>query len=390
MKKILLIILVSLSLVACGSSSKKDITLVKVAKQKILPMENVVDYPATILYKKRVISSFDYSVRSLDPVLKDGRAYFADTKGHILVLDLASGKTEMKFKNNIHYSSDLSSTDEYFLIGDSKANLRAYNLSDGAEVFSTKLNTQLTTAPIYSKIHNLIYARTIDGTMHAIRASDGKLAWVYERENPALVLHGSGNPILYADLVISGYANGKLAALEAENGKVEWEVSLTNSSGGTDLARMTDIATQPVVWRNNVYAAVVNGNLSSIAKYSGRIKWKKKITVQDKLAIDNKLLYLIEEGSTVKALDNREADFYWVQKDLSSRKLKGPVLVDDKVAVVDDIGFVYILAKNKGKILGKIDTKIKKPIKNLFVKDNILYLLAYNGYFMAIKLDDNI
>ena len=116
----------------------------------------------------------------------------------------------------------------------------------------------------------------------------------------------------------------------------------------------------------------------------------KKITVQDKLAIDNKLLYLIEEGSTVKALDNREADFYWVQKDLSSRKLKGPVLVDDKVAVVDDIGFVYILAKNKGKILGKIDTKIKKPIKNLFVKDNILYLLAYNGYFMAIKLDDNI
>ena len=392
MKRILLVLFVCLGLVACTSndSDKKDITLVKSKKEKLMPLEGVADYPAKILYKQRVISSFDYSVRALDPVLTNGRAYFADTKGHIRVLDLLTGKTVMKLKNKIRYSSDLGSTDNYFLIGDSKANLTAYNLDTGAIGFTTKLNTELTTAPIYSKAHDLIYARTIDGTMHAIRASDGKRVWVYERDNPALVLRGSGNPVLDVDLVISGYANGKIAALEAENGKAEWEVATTNASGGTDLARMTDIVATPVVWRNSIYAALVNGNLVSIAKYSGRINWKKKINVQDKLAVDSKLLYVVEEYSIVKALDNREGDFYWVQKDLAKRKLKGPVLMGDKVIVADELGFVYVLAKGKGKVLGKINTKLNKPIKNMFVKENTLYLLAYNGYFMAIELSEDI
>ena len=71
--------------------------------------------------------------------------------------------------------------------------------------------------------------RTVDGRLVALAPSDGRELWSYSQPVPRLSLRGTARPVIAGDLVLCGFDNGKVAAVELADGDLVADVKAGRS-----------------------------------------------------------------------------------------------------------------------------------------------------------------
>ncbi|MFW5431289.1 MAG: outer membrane protein assembly factor BamB [Methylophilaceae bacterium] len=320
------------------------------------------------------------------PVLEAGYVYGANAEGDISKLDVENGHRVWISNVGEEISGGVGVGGGLVLVGTNRGNLIAYDVS-GKLVWKSQLSSEILSAPRYAD--GLVVARSGDNRIYGLDAADGTRKWVYERKLPALSLRSSAGIVVDGGAVYAGFSGGKMAAIRADNGKLLWETTVAIPKGVTEIERIADITSLPVVAGPVVYAVAYQGRVAAVDRVNGKVLWNRQISSYTGMSFEDEKLYISHALGSIYSLDYATGRTFWRQGDLLNRRLTAPLPVNDMVAVGDLEGYVHLLDIDDGKFSSriKVDSNAVMSIipgnspSQLIVatRDGGLYAISVNG-----------
>jgi len=286
--------------------------------------------------------------------ITDNRVYAAGHKGEVVALDLNNGHVLWHTKTGAPLSGGTASSPELVVIGASDGQLFALDPATGHIRWKIRLNGEvLAPAAISAK---LVAVRTVDGKLHALSPEDGHELWATEQQVPRLSLRGTASPVINGDLVLCGFDNGKVLAVNAGDGSVQWEATVTPPHGRTELERLDDIDSPVRVVGRDVYAVGFQGKVAMLAIDTGQVWWSHEDSSYRGLTLDEDTLYVSDADGVVAALKARTGAEVWQQKALLHRGLSPIAVMDDSIVMGDFQGYLHFLDKASGALAARVST----------------------------------
>ena len=317
----------------------------------------------------------------LAPVVFNQRLYIADADGDLMALDATNGKEIWSIDTDANITGGPGYGENTVLIGTSEARTIAYSAEDGSELWRKKVSSEILSAP--QKAENTVVVRTGDGKIFGLSGNTGKRLWIYDRTVPSLTLRGTGTPVIDNGLVIAGFDGGKMAALEVKTGKLVWEASVATARGRSELERMVDIDSSPLVVDGVIYIATFQGHLSAMQAETGRVLWDQDISSYAGFDADAQNIYVTNEKSHIQAFDRFTSTELWEQDKLHLRAATGPASVGDYIVVGDFEGYLHWMSKTSGKFVARNRLCSSRIISQPLVVGKVLYAFCSDGELAA-------
>lgn len=310
------------------------------------------------------------------PTVADGRVYVADRNGSVAAYELDSGKLVWRNKTSLAISAGAGVGGGLVLAGGSEGRLVALDAETGEQRWVTDVTSEVLSVPRVDD--GIVIVQTVDGTISALRAQDGERIWLYDRSVPVLTLRGTSSPLVEGGVVIAGFANGKLVALEAASGREIWSAAVAVPRGRTELQRIVDLDADPVISGGVLYAGSYQGRLVAVSLQDGRMLWNREMSTYAGISVDSSQVLVSDANSEVWAIDRRTGRSLWKQAELRQRALTGPASIDDYVAVGDFEGYLHLLSRSDGSIVGRtrVDSEGIQAAPVVVVGDRLLVLGA--------------
>jgi outer membrane protein assembly factor BamB len=217
----------------------------------------------------------------------------------------------------------------------------------GSLAWRTELSSEVLSSPRVAG--GPVVARTLDGRLFGLDADSGEVRWSYDGGAPSLSVRGTSSPVIVSGVAIAGFDNGRIAAVRSATGEVLWEGVVSDPRGRSELERLADIDTDPVVEGGVVYAASYERAVAAFDAETGRSLWRRAIASQSGLAADGDLLYVADTDGSVQALDRISGAGVWTQGSLAGRGPAWPVVHGPFVALTDREGYVHWLRREDGR-----------------------------------------
>jgi len=312
----------------------------------------LVEFGETAKFVERWHGDFgDPGANPLQASLTGDAVYGASGKGTLTRLDRATGKQVWRIESNIRVSAGVGSGEGLVLIGSDKGEVQAYG-EDGKLRWSSKVSSEVLGVPQVAD--GIVVVRSGDGHVAGLNAADGKRMWVYERSTPALVVRSHASVTIRRGVAFAGFAGGKLSAIKLADGSLLWENSVSQPRGNTELERISDITSNPVVSDAQVCAIAFQGNLACYDAGQGSPLWSRNIDSDKGLFILRKHLYASDARSAVFALDKDSGSTVWKNDQLLRRDVSAPYAQDDFVVVGDYQGFLHGLSREDGRFVARV------------------------------------
>ncbi len=270
------------------------------------------------------------------------------------------------------------------LLGTTAGDVIALSAADGKELWRVNVGSEVLAPPVGGA--DLVFVRTIDGRLLALEHASGKVRWSIDNQVPVLTLRGTGTPVYDDGVVYAGFANGMLMAVRADNGQPIWQQRIMLPEGRSELERMVDVDSTPVVDNGIVYVAAFQGRVKALRASDGSMLWEKDMGSHVDLASGFSQIYVVTDDDEIIAIDKRTAQEAWHQNGLYRRKLSGPIAFGNYLVVCDGSGYVHVLAQSDGRFLGR--TRVDGGIRSRpVVADDLFYVLANSGKLEALKIE---
>ncbi len=281
-------------------------------------------------------------------------------------------------------SGGVGSGGGYVFIGTTNGELIALSASDGSEAWRQTVDGEVLAPPVVGE--GLAFVQTIDGSLMALEVGTGEVRWELDNQVPILTLRGTATPVYDGGVVYAGFANGNVIAVKAENGEPIWDHLVMLPEGRSELDRMVDVDSTPLIDGPMVYAVAYQGNLRGVRRQDGNPLWE--IPISSFLDLDEGYgqIYVIDEDDTIVAVDRQSAEEAWRQDALARRKLSSPMAFSNYVAVTDDEGYLHILAQSDGRLLGRRKLDGKGVRSRMIYADGTLYALGNSGSLHALEV----
>jgi outer membrane protein assembly factor BamB len=305
----------------------------------------------------------------LVPVAVDGRVYAIAADGTFTAIDETNGRVAASVATREKYSGGLGAGDDRLYAGTMKGEVVALDHA-GKIQWKSSLAGEVIAPPAAAR--NVVVVRTSDGRIFGLAAADGKRQWVFQRPSPSLLLRTDAGVLAEGRDVVAGYPNGKLVALDVDDGKLTWEATVATPRGSTELERIADVGGLPIIDGNAVCAAAYQGKVACFDIQTRNVIWSRDLSSWRSLAADAKNLYAVDDTGRVHALDKKSGASVWTQDKLKFRRLTSPVVVNGYVVVGDGFGYLHVLAPDDGRIVGRLATDGSTVLELVPVKDGVL------------------
>jgi len=383
----LLALIAAVTLSACTQMTdlKTDISERMFGPEASDPPAELTDIKSTasakILWHANVGASENHD---FVPAMEGSAIYAASASGDIVGLDAASGDQVWRVNAGEKLSGGVGAGANLVLVGTSKGMVLAYD-QNGKPLWKSKVSSEVLSAPKVSG--GIVVVRAGDSRIFGLNAVDGKRKWVYERATPTLSLRSSAGVVIDGGMVYAGFAGGKLIEVRLEDGKVIWEASVAQPKGSTEIERIADITSLPVVDGSLVYAVAYQGKIAGIDRATGHIAWSRDISSYTGMSSEDARVFVSHAGGAVYALEYSSGKTFWRQGELGNRHLSAPLPLGSLVAVGDVEGYVHFLNREDGAFAARIRTE-ESPImpQMLQLKSDSLLAQTRGGGLYAISI----
>jgi outer membrane protein assembly factor BamB len=316
--------------------------------------------------------------------IDNNRVYAAGHKGDVVAFDLNKGRVQWRTRIKAPLSGGTSAAGDLVMIGSSDGRLFALNAADGKIRWQVRINGEVLAPPAISE--KLIALRTEDGKLRGLSPDDGHELWSTQQQVPRLSLRGTARPVIAGGVVLCGFDNGRVVAINGSDGSVQWEATVTPPHGRTELERLADIDSVVLVAGQNVYAVGFQGRVAMLALDTGQIWWSHELSSYRGMSLDDEALYISTADGEVVALRARTGAEIWRQSVLLHRGLSQPANMDDVIVVGDFQGYLHWLDKGSGALAARVSTG-KVRISNVpVVAGNIVVAVNDRGQINAYRV----
>lgn len=333
-------------------------------------------------------NTYIYSL--LGPINYDNAIYAASRSGQVKAIDLFDGHT--KWDKNLSKSSLFSSKkalfsggvsvdDKYVYVGSERAVVYALDRNDGSVIWEKPVKGEVLARPVSSEDKLIVY--TASGNLQALDRNTGEEIWDVMLEVPPLSLRGNSTPTIAHGAAILGDDTGHVNAYYINDGQLIWQQRISHPSGSTEIAKLNDVDSTPVIEGNLAYAIGYNGNVVALDLSNGQIVWRKEMGSTHSFAVDSQHLFVVDQDDSVQAVSKNGGTVLWTQADLLHRQLTDPVLYENYIVLGDFEGYLYWLSKDNGEVVAKTQVSSSGLISKPLVVDNKVIVQAKNGDIYA-------
>ena len=395
------IILAVLSVLFGCAATEKVTNYFKGGSDNAEPPNPLVEFRQLVsvieLWKKNNGVGTDEQYLKLAPVIVNQRLYVADSAGNVGAMDAINGKRLWQKKisasesvdgksgwfrgGDIHITGGPGYGENTLMIGSQEGEVISLSAENGSELWRTRVSSEILSPP--QRAADVAIVRTIDGKVFGIDANKGRRLWIYDRTVPPLTLRGTSTPAIDSGIVVAGFDGGKMAALDVRTGKLLWETSIAAARGRSELERMVDIDSEPIIVDGVVYIATFQGHVAAVQLETGRILWSNDLSSYAGFSVDEQSIYVTDEDSHVWALDRINGTILWEQENLHARAVTAPGAVGDQIVVGDLEGYLHWINKKTGEFSARLRLCRKPVIAKPIVVGKIVYAYCSDGRLAA-------
>ena len=287
------------------------------------------------------------------PAVVGNTVYATGASGQIAGFTANSGASQVRFDASSPLSGGVGTGGGLILAGTAKGEVLAFEPS-GKPAWKTQLTGEVLSPPVGAD--GVVVVRTGDGRIYGLNAADGKQRWVYQRALPSLALRSYAGIVAYRGAVFAGFPGGRLVAIALETGNVGWEAVVALPKGATELERVTDVTSYPVVDGTQVCAVAFQGRVACFDLIRGETLWARDASSIAGMGLDARNAYITDDRSAVQALDRSRGASTWKQDKLNGRWVSAPLAMGRHVIVGDFQGYVHVLSREDGAFVARIAT----------------------------------
>lgn len=288
------------------------------------------------------------------PVYNDGALYAADEDGVLVKLDPATGREIWRVETKSQLSGGVGIGGGMILLGTYKGEVLVFD-ETGRSLWQSRVPSEILSPP--QTDNGIVVVRTGDSKLYGLSATDGKQIWSYQGVTPPLTVRSFVGVTITRGAVFAGFPGGKLIALDLFTGNVGWEAAVSQPHGVTELERMTDISSLPVVDENQVCAVAYRGRAACFEVSNGNQIWARDASSSTGMVVDSSHVYISEDHGIVAAYDKSSGAAVWKHGKLGSRKLSALMIARGaRLAVGDDQGYVTLISRKDGFPAGRAPT----------------------------------
>lgn len=314
---------------------------------ELQPIKATLD--ARVVWRDSVGKADDFV---FSPAVVGTSVFAAGKDGSLLRMD--GGQTAWRIKADLPLSGGVAADEKMVVVGTAKGDLLAFSASDGKPLWKARASSEILAAPALGE--GLVVVRSGDNRLAAYDMADGKRKWVYQRPTPALTLRVTAGPVISGKYVFAGFPGGKLIAVSTANGAPLWEGTVALPKGATELDRVADITSVPVIDGRDVCAVAYQGRVACFDLGNGNLIWARDLSSSSGLTIAGRHVYVSDEKGAVHALDRASGASLWKQDKLFLRRLTAPSAQRGTVAVADVQGIVHFLSREDGSFVARVAT----------------------------------
>ncbi len=408
----LVAVLSSTFLMGCETTEENEAT--RIAELEPINITRHVD----VEWRKQAGSGVENYFSNLQPVVVKNTIFAASRKGEVFAYDKSTGKKiweadtrvnppswldiiRLNDKETDKLSGGITAAYNNLYIGSENGEVIALSQADGKLLWRQKVKGEVIAKPDAGE--GLIAVTTTSGHVAVLHPDTGEVRWELETSVPALSLRGTSSPTISNGGVIVGTATGKITVMLLEQGIPAWEAQIAVVKGSTELERLIDTDSKPIVVGADVYAIAYNGNLAAIDFQSGRIKWKREYSSYRNLSLNAGVLYLTDAKGYVTAVEASTGIEKWTNTDFYNRRLTQPVVYKDTLVVGDFEGYFHFIDIESGEVISryKLDdidystyhwfvswftSEDRRAYTSPVVSDGLLYVQTRDGELTALRL----
>lgn len=385
--KLLLLLSSLLLLASCSTITdlKTDLSERVFGRETAEPPEPLAEIKETasvkVLWQAKLGSTGIYD---FTPAVEAGYAYVASAEGELAKLDVTNGAQAWRINVGEKLTGGVGAGGSLVVVGTQKGSIYAYDIS-GKLQWKSKLSSEVLSAPKY--FDGLVIVRTGDNRIYGINANDGSRKWVYDRTGPALSLRSSAGVVVDSGAVYAGFAGGKLISIRADNGKMMWEASVAQPKGVTEIERIADITSLPVVDGPLVYAVAYQGRIAAVDRTNGRVIWNRDISSLSGLSSEDGRIFVSHAAGSAYALDYSTGKTFWRQGALKNRQLTAPLAMGSLIAIGDVEGNIHFLNREDGAFSARVKTGAEQIMPQMIlINSSTLLAQARNGGVYALQI----
>ncbi len=373
------------------------------------PME-LVDFKETLdldkVWKRGIGEGQNKGFSSLTPALDGDAIYAVDYEGLIVAMNNQTGKKLWTRKVNKSQLGLWAWMKSFFVAGDPNRQIvggiaaenglllvatyagevMALSKDTGEELWRTQLPGEVVSAPRTNGI--VVAAQTVNGKLFALNAKTGEQLWFYDSPPPILTLRGTPSPIVTDTAVYSGFSNGRMMAFNPANGLILWEQRVASPKGRSELERMVDIHSSPMIKDGVIYVGTYQGRISALARGTGKPLWGQDGSTSENLALsdDGKLFVAHTDGKLV-AYNATTGEQLWSNEKMLRRLLNGPQVFGNYVAVVDFKGYMHVVNQSDGEFVARTKVDRKGARAPMLTDGETLYVYTNSGKLIAFRAE---
>lgn len=379
MRKGLAAALLSTALALAGCSTIESLNPFASSGPKLPTLQPIkATAEARVIWRESVGKS---DVFSFVPAVVGASVYVAGNNGTLARID--DGKPVWKINVGEPLSGGVGADATMVAVGSPKGDLLVFSSADGKLLWKARATSEILAPPAVAE--GVVVVRSGDNRLAAYDALDGKRKWIYQRPTPALSLRVTAGPIVEGKYVFAGFPGGKLIAVSTINGAALWDGTVALPKGSTELDRVADITSVPVISGRTICAVAFQGRVACFDLGNGNLIWARELSSSVGLAIDARYLYVTDDKGSVHALDMASGASIWKQDKLAMRRVGAPLPMRGMIAVADVQGIVHFLSRDDGSFVARLTTDGSAVVAPLQAQGSRLLLQTSNGGVYAIE-----
>jgi outer membrane protein assembly factor BamB len=377
--RLLGLIAATLVLASCGIFSDDEDEL---EPKELLKLESKLKIKR--LWSTKVGGGSEFLLVGLRPAGDGNLIYAASQDGIAVAIDPNTGKPRWKADLEIELSAGPGVNEGVLALATKDGSVILLDAATGAERWRSFVGGEVLAQPLIKD--DVVVVQTIDNRLIALARFDGRQRWEIEQTMPALTMRGASSPMLIGLLVIAGFDNGRLVAVNIETGDIEWDSMLALPTGRSDLDRLADIDGAIAVVGQDIYAAGYQGRVASIAAESGQVLWSREISSHAGMAADWNSVYTTRDDGEVIALTRTNGAESWRNDDLLRRDPTLPIPFHTTVVVGDFEGYLHFFSSIDGEAVARLRQGKKAISNDPLVVANRLYVQSDDGSVAAYEV----
>jgi outer membrane protein assembly factor BamB len=368
------------------------------------PME-LVDFKETLdldkMWSHGIGEGQNKGFSSLTPALDGDAIYAVDYEGLVVALNSQTGKKLWARKINQSKLGFLAWLNSFVKAGDPNRQIvggiaaenglllvatyagevMALSKDTGDELWRRQVPGEIVSAPRTNGA--VVAAQTVNGKLFALDAKTGEQLWFYDNPPPILTLRGTPSPIVTDTAIYTGFSNGRMMAFNPSNGLILWEQRIASPKGRSELERMVDIHSSPIIRDGVIYVGTYQGRISALARGTGSVLWGQDGSTSESLALSSDKLFVAHADGKLAAYNSVTGEPLWTNDKMLRRGLNGPQVFGDYVAVVDFKGYMHIVKQSDGEFVARTRVDRKGARAPMLTDGETLYVFTNRGKLIA-------